>query len=59
MVLQRIRESMADNQKNYLYETNVGAGLPYWHHKIIASSVKNITKKRGFQELELFVQSFS
>jgi homoserine dehydrogenase len=29
MVLQRIRESMADNQKNYLYETNVGAGLPY------------------------------
>jgi aspartokinase/homoserine dehydrogenase 1 len=32
-----LRKVLAENQKNYLYETNVGAGLPLIDHKITAS----------------------
>jgi aspartokinase/homoserine dehydrogenase 1 len=43
---------MADNQKNYLYETNVGAGLPLIDTiKLLHLSGENITKIKGvFQE---------
>jgi aspartokinase/homoserine dehydrogenase 1 len=39
---------LADNQKNYLYETNVGAGLPLIDTiKLLHLSGENITKIKG------------
>ncbi|RTY92487.1 bifunctional aspartate kinase/homoserine dehydrogenase I [Flavobacterium sp. GT3R68] len=44
----KIRKSLADNQKNYLYETNVGAGLPLIDTiKLLHHSGENITKIKG------------
>jgi aspartokinase/homoserine dehydrogenase 1 len=43
-----IRKALADNQKNYLYETNVGAGLPLIDTiKLLHLSGENITKIKG------------
>ncbi|TDO78127.1 aspartate kinase [Flavobacterium chryseum] len=43
-----IRKSLAENQKNYLYETNVGAGLPLIDTiKLLHLSGENITKIKG------------
>jgi aspartokinase/homoserine dehydrogenase 1 len=39
--------SLAAKPENYLYETNVGAGLLATDNKIIASSGENITKIKG------------
>ncbi|MEZ7499970.1 bifunctional aspartate kinase/homoserine dehydrogenase I [Flavobacterium sp. Arc3] len=44
----KLRKSLADNQKNYLYETNVGAGLPLIDTiKLLHLSGENITKIKG------------
>ncbi|MDX6181377.1 bifunctional aspartate kinase/homoserine dehydrogenase I [Flavobacterium sp. Fl-77] len=44
----QIRKSLAENQKNYLYETNVGAGLPLIDTiKLLHLSGENITKIKG------------
>ncbi|MFM9989505.1 bifunctional aspartate kinase/homoserine dehydrogenase I [Flavobacterium sp.] len=44
----KIRKALADNQKNYLYETNVGAGLPLIDTiKLLHHSGENITKIKG------------
>lgn len=43
-----IRNTLEDNQKNYLYETNVGAGLPLIDTiKLLHLSGENITKIKG------------
>jgi len=43
-----LRKVLADNQKNYLYETNVGAGLPLIDTiKLLHHSGENITKIKG------------
>jgi bifunctional aspartokinase / homoserine dehydrogenase 1 len=43
-----IRNALAKHQKNYLYETNVGAGLPLIDTiKLLHHSDENITKIRG------------
>jgi aspartokinase/homoserine dehydrogenase 1 len=43
-----LRKSLAENQKNYLYETNVGAGLPLIDTiKLLHLSGENITKIKG------------
>ena len=43
-----LRKALADNQKNYLYETNVGAGLPLIDTiKLLHLSRENITKIKG------------
>lgn len=43
-----LRESLAKNQKNYLYETNVGAGLPLIDAiKLLHHSGENIVRIRG------------
>jgi aspartokinase/homoserine dehydrogenase 1 len=43
-----VRKSLAVNQKNYLYETNVGAGLPLIDTiKLLHHSGENITKIKG------------
>ncbi|SFB03898.1 aspartate kinase [Flavobacterium swingsii] len=43
-----VRKSLAENQKNYLYETNVGAGLPVIDTiKLLHHSGENITKIKG------------
>jgi aspartokinase/homoserine dehydrogenase 1 len=43
-----LRKILADNQKNYLYETNVGAGLPLIDTiKLLHLSGENITKIKG------------
>lgn len=43
-----IRQVLQDNQKNYLYETNVGAGLPLIDTiKLLHLSGENITKIKG------------
>ena len=43
-----LRKVLADNQKNYLYETNVGAGLPLIDTiKLLHLSGENITKIKG------------
>lgn len=43
-----LRETLAKNQKNYLYETNVGAGLPLIDTiKLLHLSGENITGIRG------------
>lgn len=43
-----IRNALEDNQKNYLYETNVGAGLPLIDTiKLLHLSGENITKIKG------------
>ena len=43
-----LRSSLAENQKNYLYETNVGAGLPLIDTiKLLHLSGENITKIKG------------
>ncbi|WP_456312926.1 bifunctional aspartate kinase/homoserine dehydrogenase I [Pseudomonas shirazensis] len=43
-----IRKSLTENQKNYLYETNVGAGLPLIDTiKLLHLSGENITKIKG------------
>ncbi|PWA06606.1 bifunctional aspartate kinase/homoserine dehydrogenase I [Flavobacterium psychrotolerans] len=44
----KLREVLTDNQKNYLYETNVGAGLPLIDTiKLLHHSGENITKIKG------------
>lgn len=44
----KIRKSLAENQKNYLYETNVGAGLPLIDTiKLLHHSGENVTKIKG------------
>jgi bifunctional aspartokinase / homoserine dehydrogenase 1 len=44
----KLRKVLADNQKNYLYETNVGAGLPLIDTiKLLHLSGENITKIKG------------
>ncbi|MEO8234235.1 MAG: bifunctional aspartate kinase/homoserine dehydrogenase I [Flavobacterium sp.] len=44
----KIRKALADNQKSYLYETNVGAGLPLIDTiKLLHHSGENITKIKG------------
>ena len=44
----KLRKVLADNQKSYLYETNVGAGLPLIDTiKLLHLSGENITKIRG------------
>jgi aspartokinase/homoserine dehydrogenase 1 len=44
----KIRQVLQDNQKNYLYETNVGAGLPLIDTiKLLHLSGENITKIKG------------
>jgi len=44
----KLRKALADNQKNYLYETNVGAGLPLIDTiKLLHLSGENITKIKG------------
>ena len=44
----KLREVLADNQKNYLYETNVGAGLPLIDTiKLLHLSGENVTKIKG------------
>jgi aspartokinase/homoserine dehydrogenase 1 len=43
-----LRKALTDNQKNYLYETNVGAGLPLIDTiKLLHLSGENITKIKG------------
>jgi aspartokinase/homoserine dehydrogenase 1 len=43
-----LRKVLADNQKSYLYETNVGAGLPLIDTiKLLHLSGENITKIKG------------
>ncbi|WP_431243906.1 bifunctional aspartate kinase/homoserine dehydrogenase I [Flavobacterium sp. P21] len=43
-----LRKALAENQKNYLYETNVGAGLPLIDTiKLSHLSGENITKIKG------------
>ncbi len=43
-----LRKTVSDNQKNYLYETNVGAGLPLIDTiKLLHLSGENITKIKG------------
>lgn len=43
-----LRKTLANNQKNYLYETNVGAGLPLIDTiKLLHLSGENITKIKG------------
>ena len=43
-----LRKVLADNQKNYFYETNVGAGLPLIDTiKLLHLSGENITKIKG------------
>jgi len=43
-----LRKVLIDNQKNYLYETNVGAGLPLIDTiKLLHLSGENITKIKG------------
>lgn len=43
-----VRQSLADNQKSYLYETNVGAGLPLIDTiKLLHHSGENVTKIKG------------
>ncbi len=43
-----LRKALAENQKNYLYETNVGAGLPLIDTiKLLHLSGENITKIKG------------
>jgi len=45
---QHLRKKLADNQKEYLYETNVGAGLPLIDTiKLLHLSGENITKIKG------------
>ena len=45
---EKLREVLAENQKNYLYETNVGAGLPLIDTiKLLHLSGENITRIRG------------
>jgi len=44
----KLRKALADNQKTYLYETNVGAGLPLIDTiKLLHLSGENITKIKG------------
>ena len=44
----KLRKVLAENQKNYLYETNVGAGLPLIDTiKLLHLSGENITKIKG------------
>lgn len=44
----KLRKALAKNQKNYLYETNVGAGLPLIDTiKLLHLSGENITKIKG------------
>ncbi|WP_395057338.1 bifunctional aspartate kinase/homoserine dehydrogenase I [Flavobacterium sp.] len=44
----KTRKALADNQKNYLYETNVGAGLPVIDTiKLLHHSGENVTKIKG------------
>jgi aspartokinase/homoserine dehydrogenase 1 len=44
----QLRKVLAENQKNYLYETNVGAGLPLIDTiKLLHLSGENITKIKG------------
>jgi len=44
----QLRKVLADNQKTYLYETNVGAGLPLIDTiKLLHLSGENITKIKG------------
>lgn len=44
----KIRHTLEENQKNYLYETNVGAGLPLIDTiKLLHLSGENITKIKG------------
>jgi aspartokinase/homoserine dehydrogenase 1 len=44
----KLRKILADNQKSYLYETNVGAGLPLIDTiKLLHLSGENITKIKG------------
>ncbi|MCL9806737.1 bifunctional aspartate kinase/homoserine dehydrogenase I [Flavobacterium amniphilum] len=44
----KLRKALNDNQKNYLYETNVGAGLPLIDTiKLLHLSGENITKIKG------------
>ncbi len=44
----KLRKVLADNQKTYLYETNVGAGLPLIDTiKLLHLSGENITKIKG------------
>jgi aspartate kinase len=44
----QLRNVLAENQKNYLYETNVGAGLPLIDTiKLLHLSGENITKIKG------------
>ena len=44
----KIRQVLQENQKNYLYETNVGAGLPLIDTiKLLHLSGENITKIKG------------
>jgi len=44
----QLRKVLADNQKSYLYETNVGAGLPLIDTiKLLHLSGENITKIKG------------
>jgi aspartokinase/homoserine dehydrogenase 1 len=50
-----LRKVLAENQKNYLYETNVGAGLPLIDTKLLHLSGENITKKGFLRNIELFV----
>lgn len=45
---QKLRETLKKNQKEYLYETNVGAGLPLIDTiKLLHLSGENITKIKG------------
>ncbi len=45
---QNLRQLLAQNQKHYLYETNVGAGLPLIETiKLLHVSGENITKIKG------------
>ncbi|MBE7630033.1 bifunctional aspartate kinase/homoserine dehydrogenase I [Tenacibaculum piscium] len=44
----KLRDTLAENNKSYLYETNVGAGLPLIDTiKLLHDSGENITKIRG------------
>lgn len=44
----KLRKVLAENQKNYLYETNVGAGLPLIDTiKLLHLSGENITRIKG------------
>lgn len=53
-----VRAALAVHQKNYLYETNVGAGLPLIDTiKLLHHSGENITKIKGvfFRDIKLSV----